>query len=280
MIKQLLTKSTLLVGLAILGLVLATASTSAAEELVINGSTTVLPIAQKAAEVYMKEHPDVSISVSGTGSGDGIKALIDGTTDIADSSRFIKDSEVEQATENGAFPVPHRIALDSIVPVVHPSNPVKDLTMKQLKGIYMGQITNWKEVGGEDKEIVVVSRDTSSGTYEVWHKLALEKERVTPKASLLASNGAIVTAVANNPYSIGYIGLGYVNSEVKAVTVGGIVPSANTTRSGKYPIARDLYMFTDGWPKGVVLDFINFLVSPAGQKVVEEVKYVPFYDMR
>jgi phosphate transport system substrate-binding protein len=280
MIKQLLTKSTLLVGLAILGLVLATASTSAAEELVINGSTTVLPIAQKAAEVYMKEHPDVSISVSGTGSGDGIKALIDGTTDIADSSRFIKDSEVKQAIENGAFPVPHRIALDSIVPVVHPSNPVKDLTMKQLKGIYMGQITNWKEVGGEDKEIVVVSRDTSSGTYEVWHKLVLEKERVTPKASLLASNGAIVTAVANNPYSIGYIGLGYVNSEVKAVTVGGIVPSANTTRSGKYPIARDLYMFTDGWPKGVVLDFINFLVSPAGQKVVEEVKYVPFYDMR
>lgn len=279
MIKQFLTKNALLAGLAIVGLIL-TSSVFAAEELVINGSTTVLPIAQKAAEVYMKEHPDVNISVSGTGSGDGIKALIDGTTDIANSSRFIKDSEIEQAIDNGAFPVPHRIALDSIVPVVHPRNPVKNLTMKQLKGIYMGQITNWKEVGGEDKGIVVISRDTSSGTYEIWHKLVLEKERVTPKASLLASNGAIVTAVANNSYAIGYIGFGYVNSEVKMVSVGGIVPSANTTRSGKYPIARDLFMFTDGWPKGIVLDFINFLVSPAGQKVVEEVKYVPFYDVK
>lgn len=197
MIRRFLTKSTLLAGLAIVGLIL-TSSAFAAEELVINGSTTVLPIAQKAAEVYMKEHPDVSISVSGTGSGDGIKALIDGTTDIANSSRFIKDSEVKQAVENGAFPVPHRIALDSIAPVVHPNNPVKNLTMKQLKGIYMGQISNWKEVGGEDKEIVVISRDTSSGTYEVWHKLVLEKERVTPRASLLASNGAIPGSIRSS----------------------------------------------------------------------------------
>jgi phosphate transport system substrate-binding protein len=151
--------------------------------------------------------------------------------------------------------------------------------MKQLKGIYMGQMTNWKEVGGEDKEIVVISRDTSSGTYEVWHKLVLEKERVTPKASLLASNGAVAMAVAKNSYAIGYVGLGYVNKEVKMLNVGGVTPTADTTRSGEYPIARGLFMFTDGWPKGVVLDFINFLVSPRGQKLVNEVKYVPFYSM-
>ncbi|MBM3240794.1 phosphate ABC transporter substrate-binding protein [Candidatus Poribacteria bacterium] len=250
-----------------------------AEELVMNGSTTVLPIAQKAAEVYMKENPGVNISLSGTGSGDGIKALIDGTTDIANSSRFIKDSEITQAIGNGVFPVPHRVALDSIVPVVHPKNPVNGLSIEQLKKIYTGEITNWKVVGGENKEIVVISRDTSSGTYEVWHEKVLNKERVTPAASLLASNGAVVTAVAQNSYAIGYIGLGYVNKEVKMLNVGGVTPNTATTRSGKYPIARELFMFTEGWPKGVVMDFINFIVSPRGQALVVEVKYVPIYDV-
>jgi len=167
---------------AILALLLTSSVVFGAEELVINGSTTVLPIAQKAAEVYMKENPDVSISVSGTGSGDGIKALIDGTTDIADSSRFIKDSEITNAVENGVFPVPHRVALDSIVPVVHPKNPVNNLSLEQLKKIYQGEITNWKTVGGESKEIVVISRDTSSGTYEVWHKIVLTERKSYSKS--------------------------------------------------------------------------------------------------
>lgn len=279
MFKSFYAKSTLFVCLAILGLIL-TASVFGAEKLVMNGSTTVLPIAQKAAEVYMKANPGVSISVSGTGSGDGIKALVDGTTDIANSSRFIKDSEIKTAIENGVFPVPHKIALDSIVPVVHPTNAVKNLTLKQLKGIYTGQFTNWNQVGGPNKPIVVISRDTSSGTYEVWHEKVLEKERVTPKASLLASNGAVVTAVAQNPNAIGYIGLGYVSKEVKALTVNGIVATVATTISKKYPIARDLFMFTEGWPTGEVADFINFMVSPAGQKLVQEVKYVPIYEMK
>lgn len=264
----------------VLALLLTSSVVFGAEELVINGSTTVLPIAQKAAEVYMKEHPDVSISISGTGSGDGIKALVDGTTDIANSSRFIKDSEITKAIENGVFPVPHQIALDCIVPIVHSKNPIKELSLEQLKRIYTGKITNWKAVGGENKEIVVISRDTSSGTYEVWHKKVLKKERVTPKASLLASNGAIVMAVAKNTYAIGYIGLGYVNKDVKALEVEGITPNADSARSGKYPIARELFMFTDGWPKGIIMDFINFIVTPRGQKLVEEVKYVPFYDLK
>lgn len=250
-----------------------------ADELIINGSTTVLPIAQKVAEAYMKENPDVSISVSGTGSGDGMKALVDGTTDIANSSRFIKDSEITRAIDNGVFPVPHRVALDSIVPIVHPENPVEELSLEQLRKIYTGEIENWKEVGGEDKEIVVISRDTSSGTYEVWYEKVLDRERVTPEASLLASNGAILMSVTKNSYAIGYIGLGYVNKEIKVVKVDGITPNIKTTRSGKYPISRALFMFTDGWPKGIILDFINFMVSPKGQKMVAEVKYVPFYDL-
>src|SRR5208337_4260363 len=139
-----------------------------AGDLTINGSTTVLPIAQKVAEAYMKANPTVKISVSGGGSGNGIKALIDGTTDIADSSRFIKDEEVKAAVEKGTYPVPFAVAYDSIIPIVHPSNPVKNLTVDQLKAIYAGEVKNWKEVGGLDKELVIVSRDTSSGTYEVW----------------------------------------------------------------------------------------------------------------
>lgn len=277
MFRSFFVKSILLVSLTILGLILAVGA-FAAEKIVINGSTTVLPIAQKAAEIYMKENPGVNITISGTGSGDGIKALVDGTTDIANSSRFIKDSEIKTSIENGVFPVAHRIAMDSIIPVVHSSNTVKNLTLKQLKDIYMGKITNWNQVGGANKPIVLISRDTSSGTYEVWFEMVLEKQKVAASASLLASNGAIVTSVAQNPNAIGYIGLGYLDNTVKALQVNGVTPSAATTRNGKYPIARPLFMFTEGWPKGAVLDFINFIVSPKGQKVVEEAKFVTFYD--
>ena len=135
-----------------------------AGNIVIKGSTTVLPIAQKVAEVYMKQNPDVKISISGGGSGNGIKALIDGSTDIADSSRFIKTKEVKLAVEKGRYPVPFAVAYDCIIPVVHPSNDIKNLSMDQLKDIYMGKVKNWKEVGGPDRPIVVISRDTSSGT--------------------------------------------------------------------------------------------------------------------
>lgn len=150
----------------------------------INGSTTVLPIAQKVAEAYMKEFPEVSIAVSGGGSGNGIKALIDDTTDVANSSRFIKGKEVQAAVDKGRYPVPFAVAYDCIVPVVHPANPVKDLTLEQLKSIYMGKISNWKELGGVDKKIAVISRDTSSGTYEVWEEKVMHKERVFPGALL------------------------------------------------------------------------------------------------
>jgi len=246
--------------------------------LTINGSTTVLPIAQKVSEAYMKEHPDVKINLSGGGSGNGIKSLIDGTTDIANSSRFIKDKEIKMAIEKGTYPVPFAVAYDCIVPVVHPTNTVANLTMDQLKNIYMGKVTNWKEVGGPDKKIVVISRDTSSGTYEVWEEKVMKKERVYPGALLQASNGAIVQAVSKNPNAIGYIGLGYLDAGVKQVMVNTIQGSAKTTLDGTYPISRALYMFTQGWPKGDTVNFINYMLHPEkGQKYVKETGFVPLY---
>ena len=249
-----------------------------AENLEIKGSTTVLPIAQKAAEAFMKVHPDVNVSVSGGGSGNGIKAIIDGTTDIADASRFIKSKEVALAVEKGVYPVPFGIAYDCIVPVVHPSNPVSNLTIAQLKDIYMGKIKNWKEVGGEDKAIVVISRDTSSGTYEVWESLVMNKERVYPGALLQASNGAVAQSIAKNKFAIGYVGLAYLNDDLKPTKVDGNEATMENALTGVYPISRVLYMFTKGWPTGTTLQFINFVMHPEkGQKIVAEIGYVPLY---
>jgi phosphate transport system substrate-binding protein len=249
-----------------------------AGNLVIKGSTTVLPIAQKVAEAYMQQNPDVKISISGGGSGNGIKALIDGSTDIADSSRFIKGNEVKLAVEKGEYPVPFAVAYDCIVPVVHPSNSVMNLTMDQLKAIYAGEVKNWKEVGGPDSPMVVISRDTSSGTYEVWYEKVMNKERVFPGALLQASNGAIVQAVSKNKNAVGYIGLGYVDKSVKPVMVNGIKGSEETTLNGTYPISRPLFMFTNGWPTGDVLNFINFVLHPEkGQKYVSEAGFVPLF---
>ena len=249
-----------------------------AETIVIKGSTTVLPIAQKAVEAYMKKKPEVKISLSGGGSSNGIKAIIDGSTDIADASRFIKDKEVSMAVEKGVYPVPFAIAYDSIIPVVHPSNPVNNLTLDQLRAIYKSEVTNWKEVGGPDLKIVVNSRDTSSGTYETWEERVMNKERVTPAAQVMASNGAVAQAVSTNKYAIGYIGIGYVNESVKALTVNGIKGSEETTLDGTFPISRPLFMFTNGWPKGEVLNFVNFMLNPKqGQEMVAESGYVRLY---
>jgi phosphate transport system substrate-binding protein len=255
-----------------------TANMAWAVSIVIKGSTTVLPIAQKVSEAYMKQNPGVKISISGGGSGNGIKALIDGSTDIADSSRFIKGKEVKLAIKNGCYPVPFAIAYDCIVPVIHPSNPIVNITLAQLKDIYMGKVKNWKEIGGPDRPVVVISRDTSSGTYEVWHKKVMNKKRVYPGALLQASNGAVSQAVAKNKNAIGYIGIGYVNKDVKPLMVNQIMGSAATTLNGTYPISRPLFMFTPGWPKGDVLNFINFVINPnKGQKYVAEAGYVPLY---
>jgi phosphate transport system substrate-binding protein len=188
--------------------------TAFAGNVVIKGSTTVLPIAQTTLEAFMKASPGVNISLSGGGSGEGIKALIDKSTDIANSSRAIKDREIELAKSKGVNPVETIVAIDAIVPIVNPRNKVKNLSIDQLSQIYQGKITNWKEVGGDDLQIVVISRDSSSGTFEAWAEMVLNKAKVTPRAQMQASNGAIVQAVSKNRYAIGYIGLGYINKSI------------------------------------------------------------------
>lgn len=246
-----------------------------AGNIVIKGSTTVLPIAQVTLEAYMKANPGAKVSLSGGGSGEGIKALIDGSTDIATSSRQIKPAEAALARTRGVAPAETAVATDAIVPIVNPRNPVKDLTLDQLSLIYQGKITNWKEVGGEDLQIVVISRDSSSGTFEAWGELVLKGAKVTPRAQLQASNGAIVQAVSKNRYTLGYVGLGYLDTSVKGLTVNGVQASEKTALAREYPVSRFLYMITNGQPKGETARFLKFVLSPDGQALVKKEGFVP-----
>lgn len=250
------------------------AGLSYGETLRIDGSTTVLPIAQRAAEVFMKKYPHIRVTVSGSGSGTGIKAIIDGTTDIATSSREAKDKEIAAAKEKKVILTAHTVALDGIVPTVHPSMKIDNLTLDKLRGIYNGQIKSWKELGGPDRPIAVVSRDTTSGTYEVWEEKVLKKDRVRADALLVASSGQAVQTVAQNRYATGYIGIGYIDKSVKLLKVNGVIATNDTVRNGTWPISRPLYLYTSGKPSGVIAQFINFMLSKEGQKIVNEVKYV------
>ena len=255
-------------------LVLGLAIPCYAEKIVAAGSTTVLPIAQKAAEVFMNTNQGADISVRGGGSGVGIAAIIDGTCDIADSSRPIKDTELDKAVTNGRHLKATVIAMDGICVIVNNSNTIDALTKKQIKDIYTGSISNWKQVGGPDEKIVVVSRDSSSGTFEAFGTLVLDGAKVRPNALMQASNQAVASTVADTTGAIGYVGLGYVTSSIKAVDVDGVTANKETVLTGKYPIGRPLFMYTNGSSKGLVKEFIDFILSPEGQKLVEEEGFV------
>ncbi|HOJ39192.1 MAG TPA: phosphate ABC transporter substrate-binding protein [bacterium] len=246
-----------------------------ARDIVIAGSTTVLPIAQKAAEVFMKKHPGTKISVMGGGSGVGIASLIDGHCDIASASRAMKAAEIQKAQARGIQPKAHTVALDGIAVVVHPSNPVSNLSIQQIKDIYSGAISDWKVVGGNPGKIVVLSRDTASGTYEAFGELVLKKARVRPDALMQASNQAIASVVAKTVGAIGYVGLGYLSNQVKAVSVNGVLPSVETVLSGKYPVSRPLFMYTNGAPSGILKDFLDFVKGAEGQRLVAGDGFVP-----
>ena len=243
---------------------------------VIKGSTTVLPITQKASEEYRKINKNVSITIEGSGSSNGIKALLESTCDIANASREMKKEELAAAKEKGIEAKEIVLAYDMIIPVVHPSNHVKNLTLEQLKGIYDGTITNWKEVGGKNAAIVVVSRDSSSGTYEIWHEKVMKKTDTSNRALLQASNGAVLSAVSVNPKAIGYIGFGYLNKSVRAVNVEGIVPTLKDGKSGRYPISRKLFMYVDINKLSKEADgFIKFLLGKKGQACVKAEGFIP-----
>ncbi|MHB8137250.1 MAG: phosphate ABC transporter substrate-binding protein [Smithellaceae bacterium] len=267
-------------ALGLLMLSLMAGAAIAAESIVIKGSTTVLPVAQGTLEAYMRANPGVQMSLSGGGSGEGVKALIDKTTDIANSSREIKKEEIALAQKKGIKPVAHVVAFDAIIPVVNPKNKITNLSVDQLSQIYQGKITNWKEVGGEDLKIVVISRDSSSGTFESWDHFVMKKAKVTPKAQMLASNGAIVTAIAKNRYAISYLGIGYVNKSVKPLQVNGKTASIQTAMSKEYPFSRELYMYTNGEPTSQVAKYISFVKSADGQKIVAKEGFVPLVDVK
>jgi len=243
--------------------------------LVIQGSTTVLPIAQKCAEVFMQKHPEANISVRGGGSGTGIAALIDGICDIADSSRPVKNKELNKAVERGVDPVVHVIAMDGIAVIVHPLNSINELSLTQLKDIYTGKISNWAELGGKNQKIVVISRDVASGTFECFKKLVLKGERVRPDTLLQASNAAVLSVVKRTKGAIGYVGLGYLSPEVKDLKIEGVLPSQDTVLKGTYPISRPLFMCTNGKSKGLAKDLIDFVLSEEGQRIVKEQGFVP-----
>ncbi len=242
-------------------------------KIVIKGSTTVLPIAQKAQEAFITQNPDVTISLQGTGSGDGIKSIIEGSCDIANASRDIKDKEKTTAQDAGLNLKGITVAHDMIVPVVHPNNPVSEITVDQLKAMYKGEITNWKEVGGNDMEIVLISRDTSSGTYEVWESKVMSKENVSEGALLQASNGAVANAVSQNEKAVGYVGVGFLSGKIKGLTVNGVEPKKSNLST--FPIARPLFMFVnEDKLSPVAKEYIDFVLSSEGQKLVEEAGYV------
>ncbi len=242
---------------------------------VLEGSTTVLPIAQKAAEMFMMNNPGEDLSVRGGGSGVGIASIIDGTCDIADASRAVKPAELEKAAKKGRDLKAHIIAMDGISHIVHPSNTVTGLTREQIRKIYTSRVTNWKEVGGPDLKIVVISRDSASGTFEAFSELVLAKKKVRPDAIMQASSQGVASIVARTPGAIGYVGLGYVTPAVKAIAVDGVMPSKESVLRNKYSISRPLFMYTNGTPQGTIKKFIDFLKGPEGQKIVGEEGFVP-----
>jgi phosphate transport system substrate-binding protein len=241
-------------------------------DVTMSGSTTVLPIAQAVAEAYASIY---EIEVSGGGSGVGITNLIDGTTAICDSSRALKPEEYAAAVAKGVYPMMWYIANDAISPIVHPANPIASLTMAQLKQIYSGEITNWSRVGGSNTPILVVSRDSSSGTYGSWNDLILKGAAVTTGAVYTSSNADVANEVAGNPNAIGYVGLGYLNDSVKAVAVGGVSATVQTALDRTFPVARPLFMVTDGFPTGPAFNVLMWILSDDGQRLVLEMGFAP-----
>ncbi len=250
------------------------------------GSDTLVNLALAWAEAYQELYPDVQISVSGGGSGTGITALINGTVDIANASRSIKEEEIVQAQANGIDPYEISVANDAIAVIVNPDNPVDHLTIEQVSQIYQGLITNWKEVGGEDRPIVCLSRETNSGTHVYFLETVVRmgdadsKNLFSAETLLLPSSEGIIAEVRDNPNAIGYDGLGYVTDDVKVVALdngdGYILPSADTVNDNSYPIARQLYMYTNGEPKGIVKDYIDWICSSEAQQYVLDLGFIPY----
>ncbi|MDD5288122.1 MAG: PstS family phosphate ABC transporter substrate-binding protein [Dehalococcoidales bacterium] len=256
----------------------------------IIGSNTVTPLSSIWSENFMKANPKASIAVSGPGSGAGIAALIDGTTDVCQASRAIKNAEIEQAKAKGVNPYEIQVATDALSVVVNPANPINELTFAQLSAIYTNQITNWKEVGGNDAPIVVFSRDSNSGTFAYFLEdvvqmpglpTANKELQYGGKVMMLPSTEEGISQVAGNPNAIFYCGLGYVNDSVKTLGIKktpddtAVQPSVENALNGTYPISRPLFYYTNGEPTGVIKAYIDYCLSEEGQEEVLVAGFVP-----
>jgi phosphate transport system substrate-binding protein len=246
----------------------------------VKGSDTMVILAQRWAEDYMKKTPGKKVQVTGGGSGTGIAALVNGTTDVASSSRPIKDAEKAKVRDRyNTLPTEIAVAKDGLAVYVHESNPVSQLTLEQLGSIYLGDVTNWKQVGGPDARIVLYSRENSSGTYVFFKDNVLGGEDFAANAQTLPGTAAVVNAVAKEKHGIGYGGAAYAKGvkEVRIAGKGGQgwLPSAENVKAGTYPLSRPLFVYTRGKPSGEVKDFIDFCLSPEGQAIVTQVGYFP-----
>ncbi len=252
----------------------------------IKGSDTIVNLSQAWAEEFMTANPQTSLAVTGGGSGTGIAALINGTTDIANSSRKIKKKELDDAQKAGYYPEEFKVAIDALAVIVNPANPVTELTIDQLSGIFTGKITNWNEVGGKDQKILVLSRERNSGTHMYFLENVLRKgkekgpEQFAPSVLMLPSSEAIINETSTSESAIGYDGLGYVTPKVKTIAVAAkqgdpfIQPSKETATNRTYPVWRFLYMYTGFKPRGEIKAFIDFALSEKGQKIVEDMGFV------
>jgi phosphate transport system substrate-binding protein len=248
-----------------------------ANKIVVDGSTTVGPIAKAFAEFYMKQNPGVNITVSESGSGNGAKSLVNKSCQVASMSRLLKQNEFEAAVHSEILPVVHVVALDGIAMVVHPGNPVAKLSLTQVKDIYLGKIKNWNQLGGPNAAIVIISRDTNSGTYETFEGKVMKGEKIAKNCEYVGSNGAIRQRVQSTPSALGYVGIGFLDNTVKALPIDNVVPSADTVKNGSYPIARPLYMITNDYPKmgSHLYRYINLYLSKKGQTMIEEIGFIP-----
>jgi phosphate transport system substrate-binding protein len=242
--------------------------------LTVAGSDTMVNMAQAWAEAFMGENPGVQIAVKGGGSGTGIAALINGTVDFADASREVKPEEITQAQGKGIEPVATQVARDGVAIIVNPANKVENVTLDQLGKIYVGTITNWKDVGGANAPITLVSRDPSSGTYEFMTTKALNGGKFATSAKLLGSTQAVVDEVKADPNAIGYVGVGYESTDIKVIGVDGIKASVATVKDETYPLWRYLFMYSNGQPKDLAKAYIDWILSPAGQQVVTDQGFV------
>jgi len=253
------------------------------------GSDTMVNLALAWAERYQVEHPNVSLSVTGGGSGTGIAALVNGTVDIANASRAMKSEEKQQAEANGIPPVEFTVARDAIAVIVNPENPIRRLTLQQISDIYSGRFNNWSEVGGDDRPIVRLSRETNSGTHVYFLETVLRLgDKTNPTlfstdTLLLPSSEGIINEVRQNPNAIGYDGLGYVPKDLMNSVIAVardasgpyVIPSIATVNDNSYPVARDLYMYTAGEPAGAIKDYLNWILSPEAQAIVADLGFVP-----